>query len=139
MKNQIVLLIVLVSSCAFAQKDNVLGIWLSQEKDGKIEIYKQGSEVFGKLIWLKTPNEPDGSPKLDKHNPKPELRKVPLLGLTIVKNLKYDDGRWTDGTIYDPKSGKTYDSTIFVEDGNLQIRGYIGWFYQTRTWTPSSK
>lgn len=139
MRYLIIACLCLFSISSYAQKDDVLGVWLSEAKDGKIEIFKKGDKVFGKIIWLKTPNEPDGSPKVDKHNPEPKLRNAPLQGLTIVKNLTYDDGRWTDGTIYDPKTGKTYDSTIFVEDGNLQIRGYIGWFYQTRTWTPSSK
>lgn len=137
MKNIFLITLSLISFASFAQKNKVLGVWLSEEKDGKIEIYKKGSSVFGKLVWLKEPNNQKGNPKLDKNNPVHQLRNKPLLGLELIKNLKFDDEQWTGGTIYDPKSGKTYDCTLFEKEGNLHIRGYIGWFYQTRTWTPS--
>ena len=34
---------------------------------------------------------------------------------------------WHKGTIYDPKNGKTYDCKVTREEnGNLNVRGYIG-------------
>lgn len=137
MKNIILVIVCLISFVSFGQKNNVIGVWLSEEKDGKIEIYKKGDAVYGKLVWLKEPNNKKGTAKLDKNNPVQQLRKQPLLGLELIKNLKFDDDQWSGGTIYDPKSGKTYDCSLFEKEGNLHIRGYIGWFYQTRTWTPS--
>ena len=62
-----------------------------------------------------------------------------MAGLIILKDLKYSDGVWEDGTIYDPMSGKTYDCTMKIKDGgkSLDIRGYIGvsLFGRTSTWT----
>ena len=59
--------------------------------------------------------------------------------MIILKDLKYSDGVWEDGTIYDPMSGKTYDCTMKIKDGgkSLDIRGYIGvsLFGRTSTWT----
>jgi hypothetical protein len=33
--------------------DKCLGIWLTEDKSAKVEIYKKGEKYFGKLIWLK--------------------------------------------------------------------------------------
>jgi Uncharacterized protein conserved in bacteria (DUF2147) len=40
--------------------DKVLGVWLSEEKDGKVEIYKAGNKYMGKLIWSNKMYETDG-------------------------------------------------------------------------------
>lgn len=44
--------------------DAVLGKWLNEDKDARIEIYKEGNSYFGKIVWLKEPNEEDGTPKV---------------------------------------------------------------------------
>jgi len=55
------------------------------------------------------------------------LRSRPILGLEILKDFVYEDGKWTDGKIYDPKSGKTYSCNMTLKsNGDLNIRGYIG-------------
>lgn len=110
-----------------APSDKILGIWLSQEKDGKIEIYKSENKYFGKLIWGKTMYEADGSTsKKDVKNKDEKLRSRNLKDLLMLKNFKYDDGVWDGGEIYDPYSGKTYSCTMKIADGKLNIRGYIG-------------
>ena len=40
--------------------DTIIGEWISQEKDGKIIIYKQGDQYHGKISWGKTPGRKDG-------------------------------------------------------------------------------
>ncbi|MDO7744042.1 MAG: DUF2147 domain-containing protein, partial [Pedobacter sp.] len=48
-------------------------------------------------------------------------------GMEMLKDFFYDDGKWTDGKIYDPKSGKTYSCNMNIKDnGQLNMRGYIG-------------
>ena len=58
------------------------------------------------------------------------LRDVPLLGLNMLKDFVYDaeSGEWTDGTIYDPEKGKTYNCVMKLGEGGnkLDVRGYIG-------------
>ena len=120
------LLFTLTMQSAFAQKaDDILGVWLSGSKKGHIQIYKTGDKYYGKLIWIKEPNE-NGKPKLDKNNSDPKKRTLPLLGIVNLNNFVFDDDEWTDGTIYDPENGKTYSCTITLEDGKLHVRGYIG-------------
>ena len=113
---------------ALAQKkDDILGKWINSSNEGQIEIYKRGDKFFGKLAWIKEPNDEKGKPKTDQKNPEPALRSKALLGLEILKNFIFEDGKWTDGSIYDPKTGKTYSCTISIkDDGKLNMRGYIG-------------
>lgn len=117
--------------------DAILGNWLNEEKDAKIQIYKNGSAYFGKIVWLKTPNETDGTPKLDKKNGSASLRSRPIQNLVILTKFTYDDGEWEDGEIYDPKSGKTYSSNMKLKGDKLEIRGYVGISLLGRTtvWT----
>lgn len=127
-KASLFIVLFVLSVQVFAQKkDDILGKWLNPSGEGQIEIYKRGDKFFGKLAWIKEPNDERGKPKTDEKNPTESLRNKPLSGLEILKNFVFDDGKWIDGTIYDPKSGKTYSCKISLKDANqLSIRGFIG-------------
>ncbi len=56
--------------------------------------------------------------------------------MQIVRGLKKDGSEFTGGTILDPKKGTVYKCKMWVEDGQLQVRGYVGIFYRTQTWKP---
>jgi uncharacterized protein (DUF2147 family) len=127
----------------FAQSqsaDDIIGKWLNEDKDAHVQIYKENGKFYGKIVWLNEPNEPaTGLPKLDDDNEDESLRSRPVMGLVMLKDFIYDgDGEWEDGTIYDPKNGKTYDCYMnFDENGVLKIRGYIGisWIGRNTYWT----
>ncbi|MDA9555311.1 DUF2147 domain-containing protein [Pelobium sp.] len=118
----------LATSAVFSQSaDAIVGKWLNKDKDAHIQIYKKGSSYFGKLVWLKNPNDEAGKAKVDTKNPDDKLKSRPIWGLEILQNFTYDDGTWEDGTIYDPKSGKTYSCKMTLKDTNsLNVRGFIG-------------
>tara|TARA_B100001564_G_scaffold277459_1_gene239411 strand:+ start:108 stop:533 length:426 start_codon:yes stop_codon:yes gene_type:complete len=122
-----------------SQSDDILGIWLEEKKQSKIEIYKKDNIFFGKIIWLKEPLDEYGNIKLDKKNPNNSMRKNPINGLVIMKDLKYKKkGEWSDGEIYDARSGKTYSLELYMKNVNkLDLRGYIGYtlFGKTTSWT----
>lgn len=126
-----------ISFASFSQSasDQILGEWLSEPKDGKILIFKQGDHYFGKISWAKTPG------KKDVKNPDASLRNRELMGQVILKNFKFTGEAWEKGTIYDPHSGKTYDCILKLRDQNktLDIRGFVGvsLFGRTSTWTRS--
>lgn len=112
-----------------SEADLVIGNWLVQDKKAKVQIFKRNNQYFGKLVWLKEPNDAQGKPKVDKENPEENLRRRPLLGLELLKSFVYDEDLvWEDGEIYDPKNGKTYSCKMTLsEDGRtLDVRGYIG-------------
>lgn len=118
--------------------DKVLGVWLSEEKDGKVEIYKAGNKYMGKLIWSNKMYEADGvTSKKDLKNAEEKLRNRNLKDLLLLTDFVFDDGAWTEGKIYDPKSGKTYSSTMKLQGNTLNIRGYVGISLLGRTtvWT----
>ncbi|MBI5326118.1 MAG: DUF2147 domain-containing protein [Ignavibacteriae bacterium] len=119
--------------------DTVLGNWITGKGDAKVQIYKKNNKYFGKIIWLKNPNDENGKPKVDKENPEESLQKRPILGMEILTDFVYDgDYTWVDGDIYDPKSGSTYSCKMYLSKDykTLEVRGYIGisLFGRTETW-----
>ena len=130
-------LLSLMSFKALAQ-DPIEHMWLSEEKTGKVQIYKAtDGKFYGKLVWLKVPNE-DGKPKVDKRNPDKAKRNDPLIGMVLLKGFSKTDNRhYEDGTIYDPKTGKTYSCKMTLEGETLNVRGYVGFSLigKTTKWT----
>lgn len=119
--------------------EDIVGLWLTGgQEPAKISIYKSGDRFYGKIVWLKNPAD-KGKPKVDGKNPDQSKRSNPIVGLVILSGFKFDgDDEWEGGKIYDPESGKTYDSFLHLKDMNtLKVRGYIGisLFGRTETWT----
>jgi uncharacterized protein (DUF2147 family) len=126
MKTQffVIITMLLFASQGFCQTnlkatDNITGIYWSPKKDAKIEIYQQGEKYFGKSIWL-------AKAKKDVNNPNESLRNRNLLGIGLLSNFSFEKGSYTNGKIYDPESGKTYDCTMTLNGNDLKVRGYIG-------------
>lgn len=135
-------MLALLPSALFAQNpDAVTGNWLNEEKDAKVQIYRNGDKYSGKLVWIARALEDDGkTPRKDSKNPDASLRSRGLLNLVILSDFVFDDGEWTDGKIYDPKSGKTYSSKMKLKGNTLEIRGYVGlsMFGRTTVWTKTN-
>ena len=123
---------------SFGQADPIEHLWYNEAKTGKIQIYKaKDGRFYGRIVWLNEPNR-DGKPKLDMNNPDKALRNDPELGLLILKGFKKDgEYGYEDGTIYDPKNGKTYSCKMTRKGDALHVRGYIGFSLigRTETWT----
>lgn len=120
--------------------DDIVGVWLTGGKDGKVTIFKTGNYYYGKISWLRVPLNESHKPKTDIHNRNTELQNKPLLGLLMLKSFSYNatDNIWDGGTIYDPKNGKTYSCKMELTGANtLEVRGYIGisMVGRTDTWT----
>jgi uncharacterized protein (DUF2147 family) len=112
-----------------SEQDRLLGIWEPSNGKARVKIEKIGEKYYGKIVWLREPNDPNtGQPKVDKNNPDVSLRTVPLKGYRLLKDFKYlGKDQWDSGTIYDPENGSTYKCIIKMTDNNtLDIRGYIG-------------
>jgi len=138
-KAVLILLLIVFNFSAWAQKaDAILGSWANPNGQDHILIYKHGDKFFGKLDWIKFPNDENGKPKTDKNNPDPALRSRPDLGLELLKDFTFDgDNVYSGGTVYDPKNGKTYSCKMTLEGNTLKIRGYIGisLFGRSEIWT----
>jgi uncharacterized protein (DUF2147 family) len=118
--------------------DAPVGQWKTvDEKSGAVEsvveIYDQGGKLFGKIANLTKPTDEQGKPKLCTKCTGADKDK-PIVGLIIIKGLGADGAHWKGGTILDPDDGKVYNAKLWVEEGKLKVRGYLGFFYRTQTW-----
>ena len=83
-----------------------------------------GGSLCGTIVGLKKPLDKKGRPKLDKENPNPSLRSRPVIGLTILSNMKPNGKDKWSGTIYNPDDGYTYRSFMKLRNGNkMKVEG----------------
>ena len=135
MKKAILLFTLLLGTFAstniFAQDnpgDAIVGVWESGSGKARVNIIKSGNYYYGRIVWLREPNNEEGKPKVDKNNPDESKRTTPLLGMRMLSSFEFKGNNlWENGTIYDPESGSTYNCTISLTDKNtMNIRGFIG-------------
>lgn len=124
------LIILLSSSWTFTSNEDselIVGTWFTDDKASKIQIYKVQNQYFGKVVWLKNPLV-NGKAVTDSKNPDSKLRSRNVLGLTIFNNFIFEgNNSWTDGEIYDVRTGRTVAGKISMKNKNtLDLRGYIG-------------
>jgi len=139
-----VAILILLLGLAFApvssraeDSSSPIGLWKTE--DAQIEIFQIDGKLSGKIAALNKEFTSDGIEKTDISNPDPAKRRRPLIGLVFMSGFTAQaPGRWEHGTIYDPKTGNTYASTMEYDGGdNLRVRGYIGISMLGRTvvWT----
>lgn len=116
---------------------SILGKWKTiDDETGQpkaiVEIYQKGDKYFGKIVELfRKPGE-DPNPKCTECE---DYRKdQPIKGMVIVSDMVLDEDEYVDGQILDPKKGSVYDCKMWLENGNLMVRGYKFFFYRTQTW-----
>ena len=93
-----------------------VGVWLTEEKEGKVRIEQCGTNLCGYSVDSKSN----------------------LNGEQVLINMKPGkDQKWS-GRILDPNSGSTYDSTIALKGPDtLRVQGcaFGGMFCGGQTWT----
>jgi uncharacterized protein (DUF2147 family) len=129
----------LAAAPAFAA-DPVEGDWMASGGIAKVHIAPcagQAARLCGQIVWLKDPKDETGQLKHDARNPDPKLRDRPIIGLPFLRDFKQaGPGKWTGGKIYDPDSGKTYDSKMQINaNGTLKLDGCVLVICQAQTWT----
>jgi len=138
LKTILTVTVLITSKMAIYAQEPIEAVWYNEEKTAKIQVFKaKDNKFYGKIVWLKEPLK-DGKPKVDENNPEAAKRGHPILGLMILKGFEKDgDNEYEDGTIYDPKNGKTYSCIIRQKGNKLNVRGYIGvsLIGRTTTWT----
>ena len=93
-----------------------LGLWLTEEKEGKVRIEQCGANLCGYSVDKKSNQN----------------------GEQVLINMKpAKDAKWS-GRILDPNTGSTYDSTIALKGSDsLRVQGcaFGGVFCGGQTWT----
>jgi len=130
------LLVVLLPHIALA--DTPEGIWLTQDKDAALTITNCGKELCGRIIWLESPQDQNGSMRLDQNNPDPAKQSQRICGLVVITDLQPSGPATWDGHVYNPEDGQTYNGSITVlSDSTLELEAYIGLpiFGKSQIWT----
>jgi uncharacterized protein (DUF2147 family) len=117
-----------------AANSAILGRWLTEPRDGIIEIARAADGSYqGRIIGGNAPG------RVDAKNPDVNRRQQLLLGQPILAGMHADgDNAWSGGTIYEPDSGRTYKCRIELLDRDrLKVRGFIGvsLLGRSQTWT----
>ncbi|GAT61561.1 DUF2147 domain-containing protein [Paludibacter jiangxiensis] len=122
------------SMLAQSKADRIVGYYLTYDDEtgkekSQVQIFKAANgKYYGQIVWLKVPTD-NGKPKLDAKNPDKQLQTKPILGLQMLKNFVYNASKdeWSEGSIYNPANGKTYNCFMKFENASkLKIRGFIG-------------
>ncbi|MBB4402900.1 DUF2147 domain-containing protein [Agrobacterium radiobacter] len=110
-----------------ASQDAFLGKWAADDGSVRLEMFKAGAELRAHLLFGNQIMERDNTTfKSDAKNPDPALRSRSLENIVFIHGLRWDDGQWTEGTLYDPSSGRTYRCTVEMKGNKMLLRGYLG-------------
>lgn len=109
-----------------ALADGATGTWRMSNGKVTVRVAPCGGGLCGRVVALKKPRDDKGRPRLDKENPNPALRQRPVIGLTILSNMRADgEGSWS-GTIYNPDDGNTYSSSMqLVGPSTMKVNGCV--------------
>lgn len=129
---------------ALAASTEPLGTWLTEDGQARVRVERcapagetgAAQNVCGYIVWLRTPNNPDGTIDIDEHNPDPSRQNRALLGMQIILGLKpNEDGRY-EGRIYDADRGKDFDVEIWSpRPEEMKVKGcLIAFLCKTQTW-----
>ncbi|HEV2817145.1 MAG TPA: DUF2147 domain-containing protein [Allosphingosinicella sp.] len=123
-----------LSSVAAGAAAPIEGLWLTEDGKGVVRIGPCGRQLCG---WIaRVLDRGPGVPTRDVRNPDPRLRARPILGLPILSGFTASGARWTGGHAYDPKSGRSYRTTLSLNrDGSLAVTGCVTFICQTKRWT----
>ena len=122
------------------EADKIVGIWWNDEKTSKIQVENVDGKYIGTIIYMIPEKYENGEPPKDDENPDETLRDRSVLGLQILDGFNYNAKKkeWVDGTIYDPKSGNTYDCYAWLEsDDLLKLKGFVAgirWLGRSSEW-----
>lgn len=117
------------------------GYWEAADKGAIAEIYpcnQDRQSLCAKLLWIK--DDPDGT-LLDSNNTDALLQQRKLTGLVFVDGVAFKKaGKWSGGSIYDPKSGKSYKAKVELKSADkIKLGGCIAFLCDSETWSRTSK
>lgn len=116
------------------QAGEIWGQWKTiDDETGKaksiVELYEKDGKLYGKVIDLLL--KPDDT-LCDKCTGK--RHNQPIVGMDFLTHMEKDGEAYSGGEILDPANGKTYRCKLWLADGVLKVRGYIGFFFRTQEW-----
>lgn len=124
----------LIAGSTFALADDPSGTWRLDNGKITVKVTQCGGELCANIVALKEPTYKDGTPKIDRHNENPALRKRPLMGLSVLSDMKPNGDNAWKGSIYNADDGKTYSATMSLNGNTMKLKGCVaGIFCKTNT------
>ena len=118
--------------------EGIFGYWLTSESIVKIE--NCNNFVCGKIETIFVDDDTDPKSILDENNKNKSLRDRTLVGIDLLSDFKIKNkGQKTfkGGKIYDPRSGNTYKSNLYLnQDGVLKVEGCLAFICDGEDWQP---
>lgn len=119
---------------------DVIGFWKTiDDKTGKQEslvaIYEYEGKGYGRIV-LTYDDEGNVSDSIEAPRKRaPGVKGNPYYsGLDIIWDMEKKGQKYKDGNILDPLRGKVYDAEMWLENGNLIVRGKILFFGKNQQW-----
>jgi uncharacterized protein (DUF2147 family) len=104
------------------------------EARGIVRIYEQDGKFWGRLEQSFTPGAESRVCSVCTD----ERKNQPIVGLMIIRNVKFENGEYGGGDILDPDNGSVYKCKFHLEQGGtrLVVRGFIGFSLlgRSQTW-----
>lgn len=120
-----------------SKSEELQGIWQTQDKTTNIKFEACSGLICGKIISFETPLNPrTGQIWKDEKNPNRKLRERPLIGVSMISNLKPTKNGWI-GMLYNPLDGNNYSGFLRLKSNNqLILSGCIfgGIICKSETW-----
>src|SRR5580698_8032156 len=105
-----------------AELTSPIGVWKTfDDKTGNaraiVRIYEQDGKLFGRIEQSFT----SGAESRVCAVCTDERKNQPIIGLTIVRNMKADGDEYSGGDILDPDSGTVYRCKMHVEQNGTRL------------------
>ena len=134
MQAALVLVLVGLLSAASDTRSGIEGSWLTDDGKAVVTIRPCGPKMCGYIA--KVLNKDPSVPTTDVKNADPRLRGRPILGMSILTGFTPAGNVWKGGRAYDPKTGRSYRSTLGLNgDGSLKVTGCVLFICQSQRWT----
>jgi uncharacterized protein (DUF2147 family) len=131
------LLLLFIPVACFSQ--DIKGKWStiddnSGEQKSVVEIFERSGKFYGKIVKIIVKPGEDPDPACNKCPEGDSRYNKKIVGMEILKDLEKSGTAYDEGHILDPEIGKIYKCKLWVENGELKVRGFWGPFYRTQTW-----
>tara|TARA_Y100000816_G_C26088242_1_gene574639 strand:+ start:1012 stop:1494 length:483 start_codon:yes stop_codon:yes gene_type:complete len=128
----------IIFSVNLSSEGGIFGYWLTSGSIVKIETCN--NSICGEIATVFTEEGVDPESILDENNKDKSKRERPIVGINILSDFsieKSDQKIFKGGKIYDPRSGNTYKSNLYLnEDGTLKVEGCLAFICDGEEWQP---